>query len=342
MNSTKADENFKAVQQRYRQVKCDGRWWTSDETRDLIDFSEPSLSDDIVAASCSSASYNGPLFTLREYNDGFFFAPNALSKSLQLKLAARCLMSYCEPPHDTNIDQVPPKVDEVVSGVEIDETTMWERHCRGSTGQNKHYRSIKKLAWATNGWNYDWTLRKYHEGKISPFPENLTNLGKIFGGQSFNPQASIINFYHSKSLMGGHQDDLELTFEKPVVSFSLGVPCVFLLGGLTKDEKPTPILVRPGDVLVMGGGSRLRFHGMARLLVDCSLPDHVDRTGHDQIDELKDSAELSQKEEEEVERYLKNHRININVRQVLPDEGRERESGQMTTEIKKNSDNVTN
>ena len=81
---------------------------------------------------------------------------------------------------------------------------------------------------------------------------------------------------------------------------------------------------------------------MARLLVDCSLPDHVDRTGHDQIDELKDSAELSQKEEEEVERYLKNHRININVRQVLPDEGRERESGQMTTEIKKNSDNVTN
>ena len=43
--------------------------------------------------------------------------------------------------------------------------------------------------------------------------------------------------------MGGHQDDLELTFDKPVVSISLGLPAIFLLGGATKNDTPIPILV---------------------------------------------------------------------------------------------------
>ncbi|GMH50792.1 hypothetical protein TrRE_jg4790 [Triparma retinervis] len=121
--------------------------------------------------------------------------------------------------------------------------------------------------------------------------------------------------------MGGHKDDLEYAFEKPVISVSLGLPGIFLLGGLTKEEKPTPILVRDGDCMVMGGGSRLRFHGLAKVLGnDVKLP---------VVDEGLRTAGLAfggeggegggEEESGQVVKYLEEHRINVNVRQVLPD-----------------------
>ena len=57
----------------------------------------------------------------------------------------------------------------------------------------------------------------------------------------FNASASIINYYSLKSNMGGHRDDLEVDFTKSVVSLSLGVPAVFLLGGNMKDDEVVPI-----------------------------------------------------------------------------------------------------
>ena len=76
----------------------------------------------------------------------------------------------------------------------------------------------------------------------------------------FAASASMVNYYSLKSNMGGHRDDLELDFTQPVVSISLGLPAIFLLGGDTKDCEPVvPILVRPGDVYLLAGDSRLCF-----------------------------------------------------------------------------------
>src|SRR5256885_2102377 len=52
----------------------------------------------------------------------------------------------------------------------------------------------------------------------------------------------------------------------PVVSVSLGDAARFVVGGLTRREPTNPIVLRSGDVLVMGGPSRLRFHGVTRIL----------------------------------------------------------------------------
>ncbi|GMH94800.1 hypothetical protein TrVE_jg9940 [Triparma verrucosa] len=213
---------------------------------------------------------------------------------------------------------------------------MFEKEILKIQGREKHYRNLNKLAWATQGYNYDWTLRKYHEGRRSPFPNALAKLAQSFSSLSnsgpFTPQASIVNFYNSKSLMGGHQDDLELTFTKPVISLSMGLPCIFLLGGLDKSEPPCPILVRNGDVMIMGGESRLRFHGMCRVLVHGSEGEMVSLPPVDedlicqedkQIKELEEEEvpgqEMESEEREGVEEFLKTHRINVNVRQVLPD-----------------------
>ena len=152
------------------------------------------------------------------------------------------------------------------------------------------------------------------------------------GSPNFTPQASIVNYYTTKSQMGGHRDDLELTFEEPVVSVSCGLPAIFLLGGATKEEAPTPILVRSGDVMVLGGKSRLRYHGCARVIAnradgEPNVPPAAGEAGPGQVQGLEEGKgeerdearrEAEREERDAVIEYLKTHRINVNVRQVLP------------------------
>jgi len=46
---------------------------------------------------------------------------------------------------------------------------------------------------------------------------------------------------------------------------SLGVPAVFLFGGLKRADKAMRVPVRHGDVIVWGGPARLRYHGVMPL-----------------------------------------------------------------------------
>ena len=65
--------------------------------------------------------------------------------------------------------------------------------------------------------------------------------------------------------MGLHQDKDERDFNQPIVSISLGVPAIFLFGGLRRKDKPDAYLLEHGDVVVWGGEDRLRFHGIRPL-----------------------------------------------------------------------------
>lgn len=42
---------------------------------------------------------------------------------------------------------------------------------------------------------------------------------------------------------------------QPIVSLSLGCTAVLLVGGLSRNEPPTPLLVRHGDAVVFTGGN---------------------------------------------------------------------------------------
>jgi alkylated DNA repair protein (DNA oxidative demethylase) len=89
-------------------------------------------------------------------------------------------------------------------------------------------------------------------------------------GYTFAPDICIVNFYSEVSRMGVHQDKDErpetLEAGVPIVSVSLGDTARFVLGGLTRKEPTRPLMLHSGDVLVMGGPSRLRFHGVTRIL----------------------------------------------------------------------------
>jgi alkylated DNA repair protein (DNA oxidative demethylase) len=84
-----------------------------------------------------------------------------------------------------------------------------------------------------------------------------------FGG--FSPDACLINRYQPGARMSLHQDKDEHDFGAPIVSVSLGLPAIFLFGGLKRSNKPRRFRLEHGDVVAWGGPARLVFHGVAAL-----------------------------------------------------------------------------
>jgi len=89
------------------------------------------------------------------------------------------------------------------------------------------------------------------------------------GFAGFKPNACLINRYQSGARMGLHQDRDEGgpagDFSAPIVSVSVGLPAMFLFGGLQRKDKTTRWPLLHGDVVVWGGPSRLAFHGVSPL-----------------------------------------------------------------------------
>ena len=85
------------------------------------------------------------------------------------------------------------------------------------------------------------------------------------GFEGFAPDACLINRYEPGARMSLHQDKDEQDFGAPIVSVSLGLPAIFLFGGLKRADKPRRYRLEHGDIVVWGGPSRLFFHGVAPL-----------------------------------------------------------------------------
>ncbi|KAI0059084.1 hypothetical protein BV25DRAFT_1918788 [Artomyces pyxidatus] len=169
---------------------------------------------------------------------------------------------------------------------------------------------IPRLRWANIGWFYHWGTKQYDftRGK-QVVSETIADVcrqavGTIPWNEVFEPDAGIVNFYQTKDTLMGHVDRSEVCATSPLVSVSLGNAAVFLIGGLTRDIDPVPILLRSGDIIVMSGPAcRRAYHGVPRILEN-TLPVHLAADGMDEW--LPYST------------YLETSRININVRQVFP------------------------
>ena len=90
----------------------------------------------------------------------------------------------------------------------------------------------------------------------------------------FRPETCHINRYQAGTKLGRHQDRHECDMSQPIVSISLGLECVFLLGGLQRTDQVKRMMLEHGDVIVWGGPSRMRFHGVQPL-----KPGHHPLTG---------------------------------------------------------------
>jgi alkylated DNA repair protein (DNA oxidative demethylase) len=108
-----------------------------------------------------------------------------------------------------------------------------------------------------------------------PMPPLLLEAWKELADYPHPPEACLINVYTPTARMGLHQDRDEQDFAAPVVSLSLGQTCLFRLGGTARRDPTRSFRLASGDVLVLGGHSRLAFHGVDRIITGTStlLPD---------------------------------------------------------------------
>ena len=82
------------------------------------------------------------------------------------------------------------------------------------------------------------------------------------GFPNFAPDAVLINRYAPAARMGQHRDLDEEALHEPIVTVSLGLPAIFLFGGLSRKDPVTRVEVAHGDVVVWGGPARLAYHGV--------------------------------------------------------------------------------
>ena len=85
------------------------------------------------------------------------------------------------------------------------------------------------------------------------------------GYPGFVPDACLVNRYVPGARLSMHQDRDEKDLRAPIVSVSLGLPAVFAWGGDARGDRARRVPLQHGDVVVWGGASRLRYHGVLPL-----------------------------------------------------------------------------
>lgn len=126
------------------------------------------------------------------------------------------------------------------------------------------------LGWVTDRSGYRYDSADPESGR--PWPAMPASFRKLAeqaadraGFRGFSPDACLINRYQPGARMSLHQDKDEDDFGAPIVSVSLGLPAIFLFGGLKRSDKPRRFRLEHGDTAVWGGPVRLAFHGVAPL-----------------------------------------------------------------------------
>jgi DNA oxidative demethylase len=126
------------------------------------------------------------------------------------------------------------------------------------------------VGWVTDRSGYRYDAVDPESGKAWPamppvFRALAEQAADHAGFTGFAPDVCLINRYQPGARMSLHQDRDEQNFAQPIVSVSLGLPAIFLFGGLQRSDKPQRYRLTHGDVVVWGGPSRLFFHGIAPL-----------------------------------------------------------------------------
>ena len=126
------------------------------------------------------------------------------------------------------------------------------------------------LGWVTDRTGYRYDSVDPESGQKWPtmpdcFLELATSAAAEAGFDKFIPDACLVNRYEPGARLSLHQDKDELDYSAPIVSVSLGLPAIFLFGGMARSDKTRRFRLVHGDVVVWGGPSRLAYHGVAPL-----------------------------------------------------------------------------
>jgi alkylated DNA repair protein (DNA oxidative demethylase) len=141
-------------------------------------------------------------------------------------------------------------------------------------GGKKHVRMLcLGRHWNGHTYRYEPTRADFDNLPVPPLPDEFRRLAREIAasvGMTLEPDLCIMNFYDGEGRMGLHQDKDEgersIAAGVPVVSISLGDTARFLFGGTRRRDPVEPLLLESGDAFVFGGPSRLRYHGVSRII----------------------------------------------------------------------------
>lgn len=253
--------------------------------------------------------------------------------------SARCLQDYPQSPNHNNLNE------RLFSKAIIDN---WWKELQNCDDKEEKRRMKISMRWSTLGYHHNWDSKVYSENQKTEFPQDLAKMtnffAKVLGFQDYEAQAAIVNYYPFGTTLAGHTDHSEQNLQAPLFSFSFGQSAIFLIGGTSKDIKPSAILLKSGDVLVMSHESRICYHAVPRIVkakeepwnnimitmqketISATTPAikklKMDLSNENESIQFGLNPILYQQIQNEdfwqpFQSYLNESRININVRQVL-------------------------
>ncbi|HZQ53886.1 MAG TPA: DNA oxidative demethylase AlkB [Bryobacteraceae bacterium] len=162
-----------------------------------------------------------------------------------------------------------PKLLDDVAGI-AREASFRQMVTPGGSAMSVAMTNCGEVGWVSDRRGYRYDPLDPETGKPWPampgsFRKIALRAAEVAGFPDFRPDACLINRYRPGARMGLHQDKDEQDFAQPIVSVSLGLPAVFLFGGVTRKQRPRRIPLENGDVVVWGGPARLVYHGIAPL-----------------------------------------------------------------------------
>ncbi|GMH20377.1 hypothetical protein Nepgr_022218 [Nepenthes gracilis] len=282
--------------------------------------------------------FDRPVFCLED-SPGFYFIPGALSVEEQCHWIRESLRSFPQPPNRTNHNAFYGPVHDLFTASKERKVLVEDLGSPGeldypSTEGAQRWKFLdetvapfkgsprktilasmllRKLRWTTLGLQFDWSKRNYNVYlPHSKIPDALIQLAKKMAApamptaEEFKPEAAIVNYFGLGDTLGGHLDDMEADWNKPIVSISLGCKAIFLLGGKSRQDEPVGMFLRSGDIVLMAGEARECFHGVPRIFTDKL---------HAEIAPLE--MHLSSEDNGCFLEYIRTSRININIRQVF-------------------------
>jgi alkylated DNA repair protein (DNA oxidative demethylase) len=126
------------------------------------------------------------------------------------------------------------------------------------------------LGWVSDRSGYRYSAHDPGSGRAwPPMPDVFMDLAARAAARAgfadFAPDACLINRYEPGAKLSLHQDRDEQDMGAPIVSVSLGLPATFLFGGMRRTDATRRVSLSHGDIVVWGGPSRLRYHGVLPL-----------------------------------------------------------------------------
>ncbi|KAM5568223.1 hypothetical protein ABKV19_016007 [Rosa sericea] len=195
-----------------------------------------------------------PVFSI-ENRPGFYFIPGALTIEQQCQWIKESLTSFPQPPNRTNHNAFYGPINDLfiaakerkilvakensnsecnpsVSNRDAQGWKFFEEHETSSKGNSCKSISasvlLRKLRWSTLGLQFEWSKRNYDVSlPHKKIPDTLCQLAKKLAApampssEDFQPEAAIVNYFGLGDMLGGHLDDMEADWSKPIVSMRL-------------------------------------------------------------------------------------------------------------------------